>query len=985
MRRRILVLIGVLVWVAPPLGALSGGHGERQFDSAFDSAAVDLGANTGWLDHRGEGAGAIADGSLRALAGRAAQGLPLGAESLVSGGRVLVDIRHDMNDAGIEGVLAGLGATVYRYLGGGVVEAFVPIERLAELEEVPGVASASPPPRLLLLQAGAGNGQAVLPLVTTVTGEEVAKTRADEWQAGGNDGTGVKIGVIDVFDLAIWGDAEAASEVPAPTGVICRDNGFPCDIWTAAPGESHGTAVAEILHELVPGAQIYLGTAVTPGDYLNVLDFFAAQGVDVVSHSATWEYDGPGDGTGPAGSVIDYAAALGMAWINSAGNFAGGGYWRGGWADANANNFIDFSSGNDILQFFCGPALGVRWDDWIDLNPTDYDVYIWENPADVGTNNFKAFSIDDQTAGAPPMEHFTDDLLNSGCAGPGDVDFLAIHMFAPGDGNVGDTLELGLATALQFPSDPFSAAIPFGDSANPASLSVGAVDPPLELNAASYSSRGPTNDNRIKPDLVAASGVSNFTFGAFHGTSASAPTVAGVAALVLDAGLAASAVDLVNFLKSVAVDRGTPGTDNTFGVGELILSDPPNHAPVAVDDGYVTDEDTVLSVVAGSGVLANDTDVDLDPLSVSASDSASTQGGVVAVAADGSFSYTPPPNFAGVDTFGYTVSDGLVTDVGVVTITVTAVNEPPVAVNDSYAASKDTPLSVVAGSGVLVNDTDVDLDPLSVSASDSASTQGGVVAVAANGSFSYTPPSGFVGSDTFTYTVSDGALADTATVTINVTVPSSGGGGGGGIPPAEACPTTIPSAGFTDLAGLSQEAIHAINCLADYGISTGTTASTFSPNVTIPRWQMALFLVRQAGVHGVALPTPVDQGFTDIGSFDQATRDAINRLASLGITTGTSPTTFSPNGHVSRWQMAIFLVRLSIRVGIPVPTVPPDAGFVDISDLNDPTQVAINALAIIDITKGTSATEFSPNLAVTRWQMAIFLTRVLQVGGIVPT
>ncbi|HSL24651.1 MAG TPA: S-layer homology domain-containing protein, partial [Acidimicrobiia bacterium] len=165
----------------------------------------------------------------------------------------------------------------------------------------------------------------------------------------------------------------------------------------------------------------------------------------------------------------------------------------------------------------------------------------------------------------------------------------------------------------------------------------------------------------------------------------------------------------------------------------------------------------------------------------------------------------------------------------------------------------------------------------------------------------------------------------------------------------------------------------------------GTTPSTFSPNVVVPRWQMALFLVRQARVHGVAVPPPVDHGFTDIDAFDQATRDAINQLASLGITTGTSPTTFSPNDQVSRWQMAIFLVRLSIRVGIPVPTVPPDAGFVDISGLDEPTQTAINQLAAINITKGTSATDFSPDLAVTRWQMAIFLTRVLQVDGVVPT
>jgi hypothetical protein len=80
---------------------------------------------------------------------------------------------------------------------------------------------------------------------------------------------------------------------------------------------------------------------------------------------------------------------------------------------------------------------------------------------------------------------------------------------------------------------------------------------------------------------------------------------------------------------------------------------------VAVDDpNYVTDEDTALNVAAGAGVLANDSDVDLDALSVTAFDATSTGGGAVNVAADGSFTYTPAANFNGADSFDYTVSDG---------------------------------------------------------------------------------------------------------------------------------------------------------------------------------------------------------------------------------------------------------------------------------------------------------------------------------------
>jgi hypothetical protein len=83
--------------------------------------------------------------------------------------------------------------------------------------------------------------------------------------------------------------------------------------------------------------------------------------------------------------------------------------------------------------------------------------------------------------------------------------------------------------------------------------------------------------------------------------------------------------------------------------------------------------------------------------------------------------------------------------------------------------------------------------------------------------------------------------------------------------------------------------------------------------------------------------------------------------------------------------MAIFLARFASTVGIAVPSAPPSAGFVDISGLDATIQVAINQLAALGITNGTSATEFSPNIEVPRWQMAIFLTRVLQADGVVPT
>jgi hypothetical protein len=194
----------------------------------------------------------------------------------------------------------------------------------------------------------------------------------------------------------------------------------------------------------------------------------------------------------------------------------------------------------------------------------------------------------------------------------------------------------------------------------------------------------------------------------------------------------------------------------------------------------------------------------------------------------------------------------------------------------------------------------------------------------------------------------------------------------------EACPTSIPQSGFKDLSGLSGESVEAINCVAYYGIAQGTSSTAFSPAGDVPRWQMALFLTRTAVDLGLVLPSGASQGFTDIGAFDAATQTAINQLAQLGITKGTAPGIFSPNDVVPRWQMALFLTRLYAKIGgLPSGSA---QGFGDIGGFPAETQVAINQLVQLGISKGTTPTTFSPLTNVFRWQMALFLARELEAG-----
>lgn len=184
-----------------------------------------------------------------------------------------------------------------------------------------------------------------------------------------------------------------------------------------------------------------------------------------------------------------------------------------------------------------------------------------------------------------------------------------------------------------------------------------------------------------------------------------------------------------------------------------------NRGPSAQDDAESVDQDSSGNVI---DVLANDSDPDGDTLTVSAV----TQPGNGAVSNNGdNVSYTPLPDFVGTDTFSYTISDPSGdTASATVTVTVVSTNAPPVANDD--AVSTDDGISVSIN--VLANDSDPDGDPLTISSNGSA--MNGTVVDNGDGTLTYTPDAGFVGSDSFTYTVSDpDGLSDTASVTIDVT------------------------------------------------------------------------------------------------------------------------------------------------------------------------------------------------------------------------
>jgi len=202
-----------------------------------------------------------------------------------------------------------------------------------------------------------------------------------------------------------------------------------------------------------------------------------------------------------------------------------------------------------------------------------------------------------------------------------------------------------------------------------------------------------------------------------------------------------------------------------------------NDPPVAANDAATTAEDTPVTLSAAT-LLANDTDADGNPLTITSVQAA--VNGTVAIVA-GNVVFTPAANYNGPASFTYTVSDGQGgTSTATVNLTVTPVNDPPVAVADAATTLEDTPISFTPGT-LLANDTDVDGNPLTITSVQAAVN--GTVAIVA-GNVVFTPAANYNGPASFTYTISDGQ-GGTSTATVNLTVTGVNDAPVNTVPPAQ--------------------------------------------------------------------------------------------------------------------------------------------------------------------------------------------------------
>jgi len=304
----------------------------------------------------------------------------------------------------------------------------------------------------------------------------------------------------------------------------------------------HGVRMAELVHDLAPDARLVLVGYRTIEQFEQAAAWVAAQGIPVVSHSNSF-LTPPFDGTGRAARAVDAAAAAGVLWVNSSGNYAQR-HWRG-------------TPPAEGVVVPVAPAAGT---------PMIFSL-AWAAPVATAS-----LALERQDAAGTWAE-----AARGVGTGPGNVqtppvtsDGAAYRLVVRVTGGATAPVDLFSQTAGFDSQAATDASIPTpGDAAG--ALTIGAVKWTGTAREP-YSSAGPTADGRLKPDLVGPTYVtSNPEWPGTAGTSAATAHVAGAAVLLrqarLAAGLPVAPADLRAVLTSTALDLGAAGPDPSYGAG----------------------------------------------------------------------------------------------------------------------------------------------------------------------------------------------------------------------------------------------------------------------------------------------------------------------------------------------------------------------------------------------------------------------------------
>ncbi len=550
--------------LAPPALPVQGGLTYPNLGSGLSGLADDpFGAQYGadFLWGGDSGGGGSADGV-------AASPLQPGDSGNHTASMLALSIIVDGDVGRVVDVINASGGDVRNVLGS-YIEAYVPPTALARLARTPGVSWARELARPLQARG-------------TVTSGGVAWHLASAWHDAGIKGQGVKIGVIDLPSGSTTRDgftgapALLGTDLPSAVSARCyTDLGkHTSDIadCSAAGGSTHGTIVAETVMDVAPEASLYIANPSSRGDLRSTAEWMHREGVGVIVYSVIWQFHGPPDGTSPYAygplNTVKWAADNGIVWVNAAGNWHRD-TWYGPFADADKDNIHEWRTGVEdqylTLKPFERARVFMRWDDTWGGADDDLALMVVSKPGSPDESVF-ATANDSQTGGAhhDPFEWVT--VINRGWQSR----TVALRVKSM-DGSKPSWIQLVTwGGVLGTQSDGYSVQSP-ADSPHPGMLAVGAGSP---VGVYSYSSRGPTPDGRIKPDIVGAAGMGTVTRGRFQGTSAAAPHVGGLAALVVQQNPGFAPADVTGYLKTHAKPNGDVVPNNTWGHGFAQLPSP---------------------------------------------------------------------------------------------------------------------------------------------------------------------------------------------------------------------------------------------------------------------------------------------------------------------------------------------------------------------------------------------------------------------------
>ena len=398
--------------------------------------------------------------------------------------------------------------------------------------------------------------------------EGVKAIQADRLHAEGLTGRGVKVGILD-FGFHRYSALQRAGQLPAPKAQRAFN-----DSGRVEAESEHGTACAEIIHAMAPDADLYLAAVTGREEQVVQAAFWLAdQGVDIVSYSGGG-HAGPHDGTSILDKLVEEIASRGILWVNAAGN-EGASHWGGPATDSDGDGWIEMGPNGENFMFVRpkgnGVILEIIWDDWGDdpkrpSSTQDIDAYLLAYDPFTGriVGPPVAVSANPQRGRGKPTE-----LLS------GPVPANVPYLLALRATSVSRPVRIHVHSHSLAPAE-LAPLVPDGSIAIPATstmaLAVGAVDVRNDRLEA-YSSNGPTDDGRTKPEVSAPDQTpSAFYNGRFSGTSAACPHVSGFAALLKQWRPSAKRAELTAYIQQAVRPMGTGQPNNQFGFGHIDAS-----------------------------------------------------------------------------------------------------------------------------------------------------------------------------------------------------------------------------------------------------------------------------------------------------------------------------------------------------------------------------------------------------------------------------